>query len=427
MKNPIPDNEIERLEKLKSYDILDTAPEMVFDEITELAAEILGCPISFIEFMDEDRQWFKSKYGLPDEMVETPREISVCQTTICQNDLLLVPDCSEDERFSALPMVEGDPHLKFYAGMPLVTPTGHALGTICCVDFEKRDLTGNQKESIRRLSRQVVAQLELRRVVTEMDAAIKERDKMHQELAVEKKRADDLLLNILPSKVADELRDTEKVEPRFYSNVSILFSDFCDFTKLSENMEPKSLIVLLNQYFSAFDKIVSSHNIEKLKTIGDSYMCAAGLPSENRGHAIQVCLAALEMMSYLEKANTQREKLRMKRWDMRIGINTGSVMAGVVGENKFTFDIWGDSVNIASLMEQSSEASKINISESTFQNVNEIFDIETRGKISSGKKGSLDMYFLNRLKKEYSADEDGIKPNDEFNKKFGNLFKIYNS
>ena len=386
MNNPIPENEAERLEKLKSYDILDTAPEMVFDEITELAAEILGCPISFIEFMDEDRQWFKSKYGLPDEMVETPREISVCQTTICQNDLLLVPDCSEDDRFSTLPMVEGDPHLKFYAGMPLVTPTGHALGTICCVDFEKRDLTGNQKESIRRLSRQVVAQLELRRVVTEMDAAIKERDKMHQELSVEKKRADDLLLNILPSKVADELRDTKKVEPRFYSNVSILFSDFCDFTKLSENMEPKSLIVLLNQYFSAFDKIVSSHNIEKLKTIGDSYMCAAGLPSENRGHAIQVCLAALEMMSYLEKANNQREKLRMKRWDMRIGINTGSVMAGVVGENKFTFDIWGDSVNIASLMEQSSEPSKINISESTFQNVNEIFDIESRGKISSGKK-----------------------------------------
>ncbi len=424
MSNPQPENETERLEKLKDYKILDTAPEMVFDEITELAAEILGCPISFIQFMDEDRQWFKSKYGLPEDMIQTPRDVSVCQTTICQNDLLLVPDCSKDERFAELPNVKGEPNLKFYAGMPLVTPSGHAVGTICCVDFEQRDLTGNQKESIRRLSRQVVAQLELRRVVTEMDLAIKDRDKMHEELAIEKSRADNLLLNILPAKVAHELRETERVEPKFFGNVSILFSDFCDFTKLSENMEPKGLIDLLNQYFSAFDKIIKSNKIEKLKTIGDSYMCAAGLPSENRGHAVQVCLASLEMMSYLSKANDQREKLRMKPWQMRIGINSGPVMSGVVGDNKFTYDIWGDSVNVASLMESFSEPGKINISESTFEQVKEIFEIEERGSIDTGKKGSLPMFFLKSLKSEYS-DEKGVKPNENFFKQFGNLLKVY--
>ncbi|MAR79415.1 MAG: hypothetical protein CMM18_04210 [Rhodospirillaceae bacterium] len=424
MTIPVPENENERLEKLKDYKILDTAPEMVFDEITELAAEILGCPISFIQFMDEDRQWFKSKYGLPDEMVETPRDVSVCQTTICQNDLLLVPDCSKDERFAELPNVKGEPNLKFYAGMPLVTPSGHAVGTICCIDFEERDLTGNQKESIRRLSRQVVAQLELRRVVTEMDLAIKDRDKMHEELKIEKKRADDLLLNILPAKVANELRETDRVEPRYYGNVSILFSDFCEFTKLSENMEPKGLIDLLNQYFSAFDKIIKSNNIEKLKTIGDSYMCAAGLPSENRGHAIQVCLAAMEMMNYLNRANEQREKLRLKPWQMRVGINSGPVMSGVVGEEKFTYDIWGDSVNVASLMESYSEPGKINLSESTYEQVKEIFEVEDRGKIDSGKKGDLPMFFLKSLKNEFS-DDGGLKPNDAFQKKFGSLLKVY--
>ena len=178
-----------------------------------------------------------------------------------------------------------------------------------------------------------------------------------------------LLLNILPEMIADELKATEHVEPRFYSSASIMFGDFSGFTKLSENMEPKSLIDFLDQYFSAFDGIVAQHNVEKIKTIGDAYMCASGLPAENRGHAIEICLAGLEIHRYLTRANTQREKLRMPRWDLRLGIHTGPVMAGVVGKYKFTYDIWGDSVNVAALMEQASEPGQINISETTYQKV----------------------------------------------------------
>jgi class 3 adenylate cyclase len=422
---PIPDNEEERLKKLEEYNIMDTAPELVFDEITELAAELLDCPVSFIQFMNEDRQWFKAKYGVPDDFIETPRDASVCATTICQNDLLLVPDLTQDERFSELPGIKSEPNLRFYAGMPLITPSGHAIGSICTVDFKTRELSGNQQEALRRLSHQVVTQLELRRTVIEMDQAIKSRDQLHEELSNEKARSDELLLNILPSKVANELKETDKVEPRFYNSVSIMFGDFCGFTKLAEQMEPKSLIDLLNQYFSAFDKIVTNHNVEKIKTIGDAYMCASGLPAESRGHALRICLAALEIQHYLKRANEQREKMRMARWDMRIGIHTGPVIAGVVGERKFTYDIWGDAVNVAALIEQGGEPEKVTISETTFQQVKEAFETEALGEVASGKKGDLSMYTLKRLIPEFSEDTDGLKPNDVFDQKFANLMKVY--
>ena len=424
---PMPNDEEERLKNLKEYDILDTAPEMVFDELTELAAEILQCPVSTIQFLSEDRQVFKSKYGLPDDLVETPRDMAICSHTICQNDLLLVPDLTKDERFSEHDLVTNEPNVRFYAGMPLVTPKGHSIGTFCTMDFEAREISLSQQEAMRRLSNQVITQLELRRTIIEMNDAINSRDKMHTDLLAEKKRSDELLLNILPSKIATELKETEKVEPRFYKAASIMFSDFAGFTKLSEQMEPKSLIELLNQYFCVFDNIVLNHRLEKLKTIGDAYMCVSGLPAESRGHAIRICLAALEIQNYMERTNAQREKMRMPRWDMRIGIHTGPVIAGVVGEQKFTYDIWGDSVNTAALMEQNSEPGKINISSTTYQHVNEAFEIVERGEITSGKKGKLPMYFIKRLKPEFSKDQLGLKTNEIFEQKFGQLMKIYGS
>ena len=424
---PMPEDEEERVKNLEEYNIMDTAPEMVFDEITELAAEILQCPVSTIQFLNEDRQWFKSKYGLPDDMIETPRDMALWSHTICQNDLLLVPDLTKDERFSDHMAVTSEPNMRFYAGMPLVTPKGHSIGTFCAVDFEARELTLGQQEAMRRLSHQVVTQLELRRTIIEMNEAIKSRDKINDDLSAEKARSDELLLNILPEKIAAELSETENVEPRFYNSTSVMFCDFAGFTKHSENMEPKALIELLNQYFSAFDKMIFNHKLEKIKTIGDAYMCASGLPAESRGHAIIICLAALEIQNYLTRSNDKREKMRMQRWDMRIGIHTGPVIAGVVGERKFTYDIWGDSVNIAALMEQNSEPGRINISGTTYQQVGEIFEIENRGSINTGKKGELPMFFLNRLKEEFAEDSDGLKTNNAFQQKFGGMMKIYDS
>jgi adenylate cyclase len=208
---PIPEDEEERLKNLEEYNIMDTAPEMLFDEITELAAQILECPVSTIQFLNEDRQWFKSKYGVPDDMIETPRDMALCSHTICQNDLLLVPDLTKDERFLDHSMVTFEPNMRFYAGMPLVTPKGHSIGTFCAIDFEPRELTLDQQQAMRQLSHQVVAQLELRRTIIEMNEAIKSRDKIHEDLSAEKEKSDDLLLNILPEKIEVELSETGKI------------------------------------------------------------------------------------------------------------------------------------------------------------------------------------------------------------------------
>ena len=422
---PIPDDDVKRVEALDQYLIMNTEPEISFDEITELAAELLGCPVSYIEFMNEDKQFFKSKYGLSDEYIETPRDMAICAHTICQNDLLLVPDLTKDDRFSEHPIVTGAPNIVFYAGMPFITPSGHAIGTICAVDFETREISLNLQESLRRLSNQVVSQLELRRLLIETKKVMAGQDEINAQLTLEKYRSDQLLLNILPTKVSEELKDNGTVEPKFFSSASVMFADFSGFTKLSETMDPKSLIELLNKYFSAFDSITMNHKVEKIKTIGDAYMCVSGLPEESRGHAIRMCLVALEIQQYLGRANTQREKLRMPPWDMRIGIHSGPVIAGVVGERKFTYDVWGDSVNIAAVMEQYCEPGKVNISGTTYQNVSEVFEIEKRGAVESTKKGNLEMFFLNRLKPEFSADQFGLKTNDLFEKTFGSRMKIY--
>ena len=395
---PVPENESERLAELRDYKILDTVPEAAFDEITELAAEILQCPASFIEFMNGDRQWFKAKYGLPEEYTETPRDIAICSHTICQSDLLLVPDLSEDDRFSNNPLVSSAPNVRFYAGMPLITPNGSAIGTICTVDFERREISISQQEALRRLSRQVVTQLELRRALLEMDQAIKTRDEMYTDLQAERKKSDSLMEKILPKNIADEIKTNGKVEPKYFDEASIMFCDLVGFTKLTETLPPKTLVELLDQIFCKFDSIAIKYDIEKIKTIGDAYMCVSGINNNKDKHAENLCSMALEVRDYLEKSNIQREKLRMPRWDMRVGIHTGPVIAGVVGENKFTFDVWGDAVNIAALMEQNSDAGRINISESTHYRVNDKFIVEDRGKIASLKKGDMKMFFLNNIK-----------------------------
>ncbi len=390
---PTPPNEKERLEALEKYQILDTLPEILFDEITELAAEILQCPVSFIQFMDEERQWFKAKYGLPPETTEVPRDVAICSHTICQSDLLLVPDLDGDERFSNNPLVTSM-SLKFYAGMPLITDKGEAVGTLCAIDFEAKEITEAQQQSLRRLSRQVMSQLELRKLLIDSKENALKQERLYSELASEKQSTDELMLNILPQDVAAELKRVGKVEPRYVDDATIMFCDFVGFTKLTQTLSPKNLIELLHQCFCAFDSITNKHGVEKVKTIGDAYMCVSGVTGERARHADRMCHAALEMLAYLEKSNIQRKKLRMPEWNMRIGVHTGPVIAGVVGQQKFAFDIWGDAVNIAALMEQNSAASHVNISGSTKHSLVDKFESTRRGVISTKKRGDIEMFYL---------------------------------
>ncbi len=427
MSFPIPDNETGRLGAVRSLKILDTAPDVAYDEIGELAAQICQCPVAYISFIDDDRLWLKAKYGLPPDLNQCPREIAFCATTICGTELVVSPDLREDSRFNQIPFVTGEPHFQFYCGMPMITDEGYALGTLCVIDFQPRQLSFEQKELLRRLTRQVMTQLELRRKLIEFDQTLKDLEQARQEIAAEKSRSDALLVNILPASIADELKKDNKVQPKYVASASILFADFKGFTLLAERAEPVALIGLLDQYFTTFDEIVTRHGLEKLKTIGDAYMAVAGVPATNRRHPFDACLAALELQSAVARMKAQRDKMRLPSLDLRVGIHTGPVISGVVGRRKFTFDIWGDAVNTAALMEANGAPGRINISETVAGHVSSLFELEPRGAIETKHNRSLEMFFLNRLRVEFSRDAEGRQPNERFIAELNRLLTGFSS
>jgi adenylate cyclase len=410
----IPANEPERFEALTSYAILDTLPEIGFDEITELAAQICDCPAALVSFIDPSRQWIKAKYGLPAELSECPREISVCKVTICNNDILYVPDLLSDERFNTSPLVTGGLKLRFYCGVPLITQDGYALGTLCVVDFKSRELSFEQREALRRLSRQTMVHLELRRQLIERNEMLRQLEVARDRAVAEKGESERLLLNILPPSIAAELKASQRVQPRFFDSASVIFIDFSGFTRIVETMEPASVIDQLDQHFTRFDDIMAKHRLEKLKTIGDAYLAVGGVPEPNRSHPIDAALCALQILDHLTKLNRQREKLHLPAWLARIGINTGPVIAGVVGKHKFTYDIWGNTVNVAERVEAAGVPGRITVSEATWQHIKGRFETEPRGAVEVKHKGLVNMYFLNRVKSELSSDPVGTMPNDRF-------------
>ncbi|AZB29902.1 adenylate/guanylate cyclase domain-containing protein [Chryseobacterium balustinum] len=224
------------------------------------------------------------------------------------------------------------------------------------------------------------------------DLLEKQVDERTFELQKEKQKTENLLLNILPHEVAEELKENGSSEAKYYDEVSVLFTDFVNFTQSSEKMGAEKMLVELNECFTAFDMIMEKHGLEKIKTIGDAYLAVCGLPLKNECHAYQTVLVALDIIKFIE----ERKKTNPNTLDIRIGINSGSLIAGIVGVKKFAYDIWGDTVNTAARMEQNSEKGKINISESTYQLVKEKINCEYRGKIHTKGKGEMDMYFATK-------------------------------
>lgn len=216
-------------------------------------------------------------------------------------------------------------------------------------------------------------------------------------IAAEKKRSDDLLMNILPEETAIELKANGKVAAKRFESVTVLFTDFEGFTLYAENLAPEKLVESIDYYFSKFDAIIEKYDLEKIKTSGDSYMCAGGLPFQTEDHAYKIVLAAKEILKFVKESLTENPN-HQTRFKIRIGINTGPVVAGVVGTKKFAYDIWGDTVNIASRMETNSIPGKINISENTYQHIKNSFDCEYRGEVAVKNKGMMKMYFVNEIK-----------------------------
>ncbi len=220
--------------------------------------------------------------------------------------------------------------------------------------------------------------------------------KTNKILDLQKAQIEHLLLNILPSEVADELQVNGASKPRNYESVSVMFTDFKNFTIHADKLSPEELVTELNTCFIAFDTIIEKYNLEKIKTIGDSYMCAGGIPSPDKDRVFNIINASLDIQEYILANNKRRADAGLEPWDLRIGIHVGPVVAGVVGKKKYAYDIWGSTVNIASRMESNGAPGQVNISATTYELIKNDFNCSYRGKIYAKNVGEIDMYFVSR-------------------------------
>ncbi len=267
------------------------------------------------------------------------------------------------------------------------------------------------------------SELDLKQKNDEMIKLTEELQKTNEELERQKNliqeerlKTDELLESILPHHIASQLKTIGYARPRNYKTSTIMFTDFKGFTKSCEHLSPDEIVNALHSYFTVFDEIVVNHFIEKIKTIGDAYMCVGGIPLRNRSNPFDVVIAGLKIQHFMNNLDKYDPENKMPRWNIRMGIHTGPIVAGVVGKIKFAYDVWGDSVNIASRMETAGEIGRVNISESTYEHIKDHFECEFRGEIEMKNRGKMAMYFVNRLKPEFSGDEFGTVPNDVFKK-----------
>ncbi len=238
-------------------------------------------------------------------------------------------------------------------------------------------------------------------------------ENVNKQLSIEKHRYEGLLTNILPVKIIERLNDYHGLIANNFEQCTVMFTDFKDFSILAEEYSTEELVTELNFCFSKFDDVILKYGIEKIKTIGDSYMCVGGIPMPKAKHYIDVILAAIEISEFMEQYKKKRIEVGKNFFEIRIGIHTGPLIAGVVGKHKFSYDVWGDTVNYASRLENASMPGLINISETTHLLVMEYFDCIYRGKIAVKNKCEANMYFVQRIKREFSNDENGRIPNEK--------------
>jgi class 3 adenylate cyclase len=225
---------------------------------------------------------------------------------------------------------------------------------------------------------------------------------MANNLDRERKTSQSLLLNILPEQVATELAANGEFAPRYYEDVTVLFTDFVGFTLNTEKLAAEELVAVLHGYFTAFDRIVGRYGLEKMKTIGDSYFCAGGIPVRSPSHPVDSVLAAFELIHEVQNCTLPNGA----RWSVRVGLHSGPVVAGVVGIKKFAFDVWGDTVNLGSRMESGGAPNRINVSESVYRRAKDFFAFEARGRMQTKEKKELEMFLVSGLQPALLEGDD---------------------
>jgi class 3 adenylate cyclase len=255
---------------------------------------------------------------------------------------------------------------------------------------------------LRRNNKQLIHELQLNN--EQLEEKVRERtreiEKQKEIIELAKAESDSLLLNILPDEIAEELKRFGKSYARKHEQVTVIFADIKGFTAIAEKLTPVKLVTQLDEVFGAFDNIIAKYGMEKIKTIGDAYMCACGLPQPVPDNAIKAVSAALDMQHFVADFGQANKIQDLPTFEVRIGIHTGPLVAGVVGSKKFAYDIWGDAVNLAAQMEQHGEAGKVNISAATYELVKGRFNCVDRGKIVTKSKGDVEMYFVESARKK---------------------------
>ena len=368
---PKPENEESRLKDIKDLKIIEENIDKSkrFSSFPRLAAALTECDKAAINIVDDTVQHCKVNYGMDVVenmmMKEIPRELSICAHVLNNaSKPLVINDLTKDSRtkhvFELDNPIINKSFPKFYAGSPIITSNGYILGSFCVFNSEPKLLDNSKIEGLRMLADQFID--------------------LYESTKDEYKKG-----------IKSNHTKEEKVSGEYFSSSTVLFCDFVGFTKKTENMQPGELVEILDTFFNGFDKIIDRFELKKVKTIGDAYMAVGGIPDLNSNHAERVVLASKEIINFVTGINFQQEAIGNESWHVRIGIHSGPVIAGNTSSN---FDIWGDTVNIASRLESSGEVMKINISEEVKKLLPSSFNISNQKTVHLKNKGDFEIYSI---------------------------------
>ena len=367
-----PPNESSRVKEVQRLGILDRdlSNEQKFSSLILIASYLTNSEFGFINILGSDIQQCKVTFGLEKELQdlikEVPRDISVCQYSLTTpNQPLIIEDLRNDPRTKDFHKMDFYKDLRFYGGIPLVTSRGFAIGTLCVGDKEPKRVSEKEIECLRLLADNIVEMIEA-------DATDRSTNQ----------KGDQSLNDQSPA-----------IETKYFSSASVLFADFVGFTNHTESLDPGELLETLNGFFSGFDEIAKKNGITKIKTIGDCYMCVAGIKGKSERHAIDICKFAFDVIQFVDAMNIQRKILGKKGWDIRIGIHSGPLISGKSGNS---IDVWGDTVNIAARIESTGQSGRIHVSDKTANYLGKLTQLTPRGEIELRNKGIFKTYFVSQ-------------------------------